>query len=83
MAAKRVRSTLTLIILLLAGLLLGSLLGRVLGDIIPFLNWGESVGFDPFTLDLGFVHATLGLRFSINIAGVIGILIAYIVYRNV
>lgn len=84
--ATREKNTLVFIVFILCGIVIGGLLGE-LSKSVNWLNWlsyGQSFGFsDPFTLDLGVMQLTLGLMIKINIASIIGIVIAVFVYRKV
>lgn len=84
--ATREKNTLVFIVFILCGIVIGGLLGE-LSKSINWLNWlsyGQSFGFsDPFTLDLGVMQLTLGLMIKINIASIIGIIVAVFVYRKV
>ncbi|HSN67492.1 MAG TPA: DUF4321 domain-containing protein [Fusibacter sp.] len=80
----RVKSndSLVLLVLLLIGAIFGSLIGAALGDTVPILNFGKSIGVNPFVVDLNIIVITFGFKLSLNIAGIIGIVIAFIVYKK-
>mgnify|MGYP000480221734 CR=1 len=73
-----------LLILLLTGVVLGGFVGHVTEG-ISFLSWlsfGESFGLNtPLVLDLGILVITFGLSIKITMAGIIGIILALLVYR--
>lgn len=73
-----------LLLLVLAGVVLGGFLGELASN-VPFLSWlayGQSFGLHkPLVLDLGILVLTFGLTIKITIAGIIGILIAILIYR--
>ena len=73
-----------LLILLLTGVVLGGFIGNVTEG-IPALSWlsfGESFGLNtPLVLDLGILVITFGLSIKITMAGIIGIILALLVYR--
>jgi hypothetical protein len=73
---------LILLVLLLIGAIFGSLIGSALGDTFPILNYGKSIGVDPFVVDLNIIVMTFGLTLSLNLSGIIGIIIAFVVYRK-
>ena len=83
--ATRDKSIWILIIFILSGLVVGGLLGQ-LASTISWLNWmsfGQQFGLEsPIVLDLSVVKVTFGLMFNINIASIIGITIAIIIYRK-
>ena len=59
--------------------LIGFVIGRFIGT---FLNYGQNFGLSsPVELNLGFIILTFGLEFNITIASVIGVIIAFVVYR--
>lgn len=80
---KRNTNILVLIIFLLAGLVVGSFVGDLLKGTIDLFSYNKPIGFDTFTLDLIFMQLTLGFKFTINLATVIGLLIVLIIYRNI
>jgi len=64
--------------------LIGFVLGTVIAQIFSgtFLNYGQVFGLSsPLELDMGFMILTFGLKFHITIAGIIGVVIAFVVYR--
>lgn len=74
----------TLLLLVLAGLVLGAFLGQIASGVsaLSWLGFGSTFGLaKPLVLDLGILVLTFGLKISINIASIIGILIAIIIYR--
>lgn len=74
----------TLLLLVLAGIVLGGFIGELTSN-VSFLSWlsyGQSFGLsDPLVLNLGILVLTFGLKIKITIAGIIGILIAILIYR--
>lgn len=80
----RVKSndSLVLLVLLLVGAIFGSLIGSALSGVIPILDYGKSIGVDPFVVDLNVIVLTFGFKLSLNIAGIIGIVTAFIIYRK-
>jgi len=73
---------LVLLILLLIGAIFGSLIGELLSDVAPVLNYGKSIGVDPFVVDLNVIELTFGLRLSLNLSGIIGLIIAFVLYKK-
>ena len=68
-----------LIVLVLIGFVIGRFIGTYFGT---FLNYGQNFGLSsPVELNLGFIILTFGLEFNITIASVIGVIIAFVVYR--
>lgn len=69
-----------LIVLILIGFVIGGFIGTFFDN--SFLNYGSTFGLNnPVELNLGFVIITFGLKFNITIASVIGVIIAFVVYR--
>lgn len=74
-----------LLLLMLAGVVLGGFIGSALGDIsvLSWLNYGSDFGLSsPLVLDLGVLVLQFGLTIRFTIAGIIGILLAFILYRK-
>ena len=74
----------TLLLLVLEGIVLGGFIGELTSNIsfLSWLNYGQSFGLsDPLVLNLGILVLTFGLKIKITIAGIIGILIAILIYR--
>ena len=72
--------------MMLSGIVLRGFLGS-LADGISFLSWlnfGQSFGLDtPLVLNLGVLVITFGLSIRITMAGIIGVIIALLVYHNI
>ena len=74
----------TLLLLVLGGIVLGGFIGELTSNVsfLSWLNYGQSFGLsDPLVLNLGILVLTFGLKIKITIAGIIGILIAILIYR--
>jgi len=70
-------------LLILTSCIIGSILGNALSGFLPILDYGESIGFGPTTLDLNVLTVTLGFSAKLTVAGIIGIIIAIIAYRKI
>ena len=84
--ATREKNIWILILCLLAGLVIGGLLGNIAQnvDFLWWLSYGEEFGLtNPMTLDLSVIKVTLGLVFKINVASIIGMVVAVFVYRKI
>lgn len=81
----RVKSndSLILLLLILTGAIIGSIIGSALGDVMPILNYGKSIGVEPFLLDLSVVTLTFGFKLTLNVSGIIGIVLAFVLYRKI
>ena len=74
----------TLLLLILAGVVLGGLVGSLVSGVsgLDWLNYGQSFGLEePVVLSLGLLVLTFGLTIKITIAGIIGIILAILIYR--
>lgn len=84
--ATREKNIWILLVFILSGLVIGGLLGELAGrvDFLWWLSYGQDFGLSaPVELDFNIVQISFGLMFKINIASIIGLIIAIIVYRKV
>lgn len=75
-----------LLVFILSGLVIGGLLGQLAQniDFLWWLSYGQSFGLsNPIQLDLNVIQITFGLMLKINIASIIGVIIAILIYRKV
>lgn len=73
-----------LFLLILAGIVLGGFIGMLADGVsaLSWLNYGQSFGLDePVVLDLGLLVVSFSLTIKITIAGIIGVVLAIIIYR--
>ena len=77
------------LVALVAGLVVGSLLGDLLGQLVAnawlkdLLTRGPAIGISPpATLDLRLASITFGVMLKINVVGVLGIVVAFILVRR-
>jgi hypothetical protein len=69
-----------LFFLIVIGFLLGNIIGQHSG--IGFLSYGGEFGLtSPVELNLGFLILTFGLTLNINVAGILGIIIAFLIFK--
>ncbi len=84
--ATRDKSVWILIVFILSGLVIGGLLGK-LASSVPWLWWlsyEQQFGLEnPLVLDLSIFKLTFGLVFKINVASIIGMLLAIFSYRKI
>ena len=84
--ATREKNIWILILFILSGIVVGGLLGDLASN-VSFLNWlsyGEQFGLtNPVELDLSVVKLTLGIMFKINIASIVGIVLAIFIYKKI
>jgi hypothetical protein len=72
-----------LVLLVAAFAILGNLLGEALSGILPLLGRAVSLGLNPpLVADLNFLHLTFGFGLSLNLAGLIGLLLGAFLYRR-
>ena len=73
------------LIFLFSGIIIGGLLGE-LASSVSFLSWlayGKSFGLvEPFVLDINILVLTLGFTVQLNVASIIGIVIAMLLYKK-
>ena len=85
MARKSSQNIWVLVMLMLAGVVLGGFIGNALGGIsaLSWLGYGRSFGLSsPLVLDLGVLTLQFGLTIRFTIAGIIGIVLAFLIYRK-
>ena len=84
--AMREKNIWILILFILSGIVVGGLLGE-LASHVDFLSWlsnGEEFGLTtPIELNLNVIKLTFGLMFKINIASIIGIVLAIFIYKKI
>lgn len=73
-----------LLVLLVIGGLIGGLLGAAFGKILPILNQGfNPIGLNPTTINLEVMTITFGLIFKLNVASIIGFILALFIYFRI
>lgn len=86
MAAAKNKSVLILIVFILAGLVVGGLIGELTKgiDFLWWLGYSQEFGLtSPVELDLSIIKLTFAISFRLNIASIIGMLLAILIYRKV
>lgn len=84
--ATREKNIWILVLFILCGIVIGGLLGELASqvDFLWWLSYGDQFGIsNPITLDLQVIQITFGLMFKINIASIIGMILAIFIYRKV
>ena len=79
---RNYRSPVILVIILIVGLVIGGVLGQVLGSFAPIINQGRSIGLSTTKLDLGIINITFCFNVSLNLAAVLGLIIAILLYQR-
>jgi hypothetical protein len=70
--------------MVLAGIVIGGFIGQLASGVsaLSWLNYGQTFGLsDPLVLDLGILVLTFALTIKITIAGILGIVLAIVIYR--
>lgn len=84
--ATKEKNIWVLLIFILSGLVIGGLLGK-LATGVPWLWWlsyAQEFGLEnPVVLDLSVIKLTFGLMFEMNIASIIGMLLAVFIYKKI
>lgn len=84
--ATREKNIWILLIFICSGLVIGGLLGQLASQ-VEWLNWlayGQEFGLrEPVVLELNVIKLTFGLMININIASIIGLAIALLIYKKI
>lgn len=84
--ATREKNIWILLVFLLAGLVIGGLLGKLASSVswLWWLSYEQQFGLEtPMVLDLSVLKLTFGLMFKINIASIIGMVLAIFIYKKI
>ena len=74
------------LIFLFSGIILGGLLGQLASEVsyLSWLSYGNSFGLtEPLVLDLAILKLSFSIMINLNVASIIGILIAILIYKRV
>ncbi len=85
MSARRGSATSVLVLLLIfaVGGILGNLIGEFFGEYFPLLQQSREVGLStPLELDLNFIYLQFAFMIRLNLAGVLGLLLAIWIFRK-
>jgi len=78
------RSPWILVILLVIGGLIGSLIGTAFKHLLPILDYGfPAIGLAPTSINLIVITITFGVILKLNLASVVGFIIALFIYFRV
>ena len=84
--ATRDKNVWILLVFICCGLVIGGLLGQLASQ-VPWLSWlsyGQTFGLsEPLVLELNVIKVTFSLMLNINIASIIGMAVALILYRMI
>ena len=84
--ATKEKNVWILLIFILSGLVVGGLLGQLASNVswLAWLAYSQSFGLEnPVVLDLSVVELTFALMFRINIASIIGMILAIFIYKKI
>lgn len=84
--AMKEKNVWILIVFILCGIVVGGLLGELASNVnfLWWLSYGQEFGLStPVTLNLQVITITFGLMLKINIASIIGMILAIFIYRKV
>lgn len=73
-----------LALLILIGVVIGGLIGQLVSGVpaLAWLNYGQTFGLtQPVILDLGILVITFALTINITVAGILGVILAIVIYR--
>ena len=83
------KDSIILLLLMLAGVVLGGFFGYLAKDVswLAWLNYGQTFGFtgangSAMVLNLGVLTLQFGIQIKITIASIIGIVLAFFLYRR-
>ncbi|MFT9495099.1 DUF4321 domain-containing protein [Anaerosolibacter sp.] len=71
-----------LLLLIAVGGIIGGIIGDIFRDSVKILSYGKTIGFNPMTIDLSILKLTLGFVLSLNLASVLGIILAIIIFSK-
>lgn len=74
------------IMVIFMGIVLGSYLGELTLQVsfLRFLSYGKELGLtDPVVLDLGFLKVTFGFMCKLNLASILGFVLALFIVKKV
>jgi hypothetical protein len=74
----------SLMLMIVAGVLIGSLIGTILSRFVPFLMYRAGTARYPrlYRIDLGIIHFQLSFLIDLNLAGLIGLILAALLFKK-
>ena len=85
MAREKKKNVWILLVLLLSGIVIGGLIASLATNVswLSWLAYGEEFGTNgPLGVDLSILKLSFELRLKINVASIVGMIIAIFVYRK-
>ena len=84
--ATREKNIWVLLVFILSGLVIGGLLGELASNVswLWWLSYSQTFGLEnPIVLDLSIIKITFALMFKINVASILGMIIAVFIYKKI
>ncbi len=84
MSVVKSKNAWALLLMILAGVVLGGFIGELTKNVswLSWLSFGQNFGLEsPVVLNLGIIVLTFALQIKITIAGIIGVLLAILIYK--
>lgn len=79
---KLKKNSLLLLFFILVGSILGGIIGEGFGGYVPFLTYGQTIGFSPVKVDLSLIQFTIGFQMRLTLSGIIGLLLGILLFRK-
>lgn len=79
------KNLLILLVFLLCGIVIGGLIAHFAGQVswLSWLSYGEEFGTNgPLGIDLSIIKFSVELRIKLNVASIVGMVVAAIIYRK-
>ena len=86
MSTKSIVKFWLFLIFLFSGIILGGLLGELAANVswLSWLAYGDTFGLkEPFVLDISILQLTFSMMISLNVASIIGMITAIIIYKKI
>ncbi|WP_026475937.1 DUF4321 domain-containing protein [Alkaliphilus transvaalensis] len=72
-----------LLLLLVTGVVIGSLIGTSLGNVLPLLSYGPGpLGLRNLEVNLGVIYFHVTMLIEINVASLVGLLLAVLIFNR-
>jgi len=80
---SRYRNPWLLILLLITGVVIGSLIANAFGKAVPLLSYGPGpMGLKDLDVNLGVLYFNVTLLLEINVASLMGLLLAVLIFNR-
>jgi len=71
-----------LLLLIIIGSVIGGVIGDIFQDTFKLLSYSKTIGIHPTTFDLNILQISFGFLLKVNLASVLGIIIALIIFAR-